>query len=66
MTRLAALGVELAEALRDNDGLAVAQVLSDARALGGPPVVRGALDAACVWLYRTGPRADDGQAEAAS
>jgi hypothetical protein len=55
MTRIAELGVELAEALAADDGLAVAQILADARAYGGRPAVLGVLDAACVWLYRTGP-----------
>jgi len=66
MTTIAELGVELAEALRDDDSLAAAQALADARTFGGRPAVLGVLDAACVWLWRTVPRRDDGQAEAAS
>jgi hypothetical protein len=66
MTRIAELGVQLAQALRDGDGLAVAQVLADARAFGGRAAVLGALDAACCWLYRTGPRPGDGQVGVAS
>lgn len=66
MTRIAELGVQLAEALRVGDGLAVAQALADARAYGGRAGVLGALGAACCWLYRTGPRSGAGQAEVAS
>jgi hypothetical protein len=65
---IAELGVQLAEALRAGDSLGAAQILADARAKGGRPAVLGVLDAACVWAWRTGPRAqsDDGQAGAAS
>jgi hypothetical protein len=57
VTRIGALAVRLIEALRDDDCLAAAQALADAQAFGGRPAVLGVLDAACVWAWRTGPRA---------
>jgi hypothetical protein len=56
MSRITDLAVQVAEGLRDGDTLAVGQALADARALGGRAAVLGVLDAACVWLWRTGPR----------
>jgi hypothetical protein len=54
VSRTADLGVDLARALADNDGLAVAQVLSDARAYGGSPTVRSVLEVAVAWSLRAG------------
>jgi hypothetical protein len=59
--RIADLAVRVGEGLRAGDTLAVAQALADARAYGGRPAVLGALDAACVWLWRTGPTCDRGE-----
>jgi len=55
VTRIAELGRRVAEALRDGDTLAAAQVLADTRAKGGRAAVLGVLDAACAWGLRTGP-----------
>jgi hypothetical protein len=54
VTRIVDLGRQLAEGLRDDDGLAVAQVLADARAFGGRAAVLGVLDAAVTWSLRAG------------
>jgi|GEM_PF-3161152 hypothetical protein len=68
MTRVTELAVRFVEALRDDDSLAAAQALADARAYGGRQAVGAVLASACEWGIRTAPRAqsDDGQAGAAS